>query len=103
MKSELAGASLECRCREEVGAIIDRIVDRTHREKQGAALNHARAMRDRIRAYLTLLAELDDLTAEEQDLTSFDEIASLFEDIGAAAAEGTRAALLAAGDPQGRK
>lgn len=96
MRSRLAEADLDCRCREEIECRLDGLIDENARTQFHAALTQARAMRDTIRTLLGLLAELDEMDSRETDLSAFAEAADLFDDVCRATEGGAAAIRMAA-------
>lgn len=92
MRSGLAGAGLECHCRDKIDGLLEQLRKSLWRQERAQALSDARSMRDRIVGFLGFLEELDELTPEEQDFTCFQEAALIFEDMRAAARMGAVAA-----------
>lgn len=96
MKSRLAEADLDCRCRDEIENRLHGLVDENALEAFAAALARARNMRAVLGNMLAYLAEIEDLGPEECDVSAFLEAAGLFDDIGHVAAEGASAMRAAA-------
>ncbi len=82
---------LDCDCRTRLDAALARFAALEERRTARAHLADARRQRERIEAILAFLKDLDELVATEADRSVFAEIAGLFDDIAAAAAEGSRA------------
>ncbi|QFU14831.1 hypothetical protein [Microvirga thermotolerans] len=104
VRAVLETLDLDCRCRDKLGAALERFeILEARRQLRGLILD-ARHQAERIAALLELVGELDTLTAEETDLSVFAEIARLFEDIRDAAARGAADMITAeALDPGARK
>jgi hypothetical protein len=88
VRSRLAEAGLDRRCREEIENNLDRFAEKDADEAFLSLLMQARGMRDAIATLLAYLAELDELGPEEGDVSAFSEAADLFEDISQAAEVG---------------
>lgn len=82
---------LDCDCRTRLDEALARFAALEGRRTARAHLADARRQRERIEAVLAFLKDLDELVATESDRSVFAEIAGLFDDIAAAAAEGSRA------------
>lgn len=82
---------LDCDCRARLDAALARFAALEERRTARAHLADARHQRERIEAILAFLTDLDQLVATEADRSVFTEIAGLFDDIAAAALEGSRA------------
>lgn len=82
---------LDCDCRARLDDALARFAALEGRRTARAQLADARRQRERIEAILAFLADLDELVESEADRSVFAEIAVLFDDIEAAAAEGSRA------------
>lgn len=87
---------LDCECRARLDAALARFAALEGRRSARAHLADARRQRERIEAILAFLKDLDELVATEADRSVFAEIAVLFDDVAAAAAEGSRALQLLA-------
>lgn len=87
----LKSVDLDCDCHGKLDAALARFealeVRRTAREQLGIA----HQQRDRIEAVLYFLRDLDELVAMEHDHSAYTDIALLFDDIAAAAREGSSA------------
>lgn len=81
---------LDCDCRARLDEALARFAALEGRRTARAHLADARRQRERIEAILAFLKDLDELVATEADRSVFAEIAALFDDIAAAAAEGSR-------------
>lgn len=97
LRRGIAGAGLDCGCREAANAMLDRFGIEEDRVRRAGGLADARKMRDAIVLALQLLEELDELTPDEPDRTVFRDLAGLFGDIADFAAFGASAALRASG------
>lgn len=90
---------LDCACRARLDEALARFAALEGMRTARAHLSDARRQRERIEAILAFLKDLDELVATEADRSVFAEIALLFDDIAAAAAEGSRALRALAGLP----
>lgn len=87
----IRAVELDCECRARLDAALFRFAQLEELRAARAYLADARHQRERIEAILAFLKDLDELVATEADRSVFAEIAALFDDIAAAAAEGSRA------------
>lgn len=81
---------LDCDCRARLDEALARFATLEERRTARAHLTDARRQREKIEAILAFLKDLDELVATETDRSVFAEIAHLFDDIAAAATEGSR-------------
>lgn len=82
---------LDCGCRARLDAALQRFAAIEEQRAANQHLAEGREQRDRIRAVLSLLADLDDLYATESDHSVYQDLALLFEDIAASAHAGAEA------------
>ncbi|MDB4273641.1 hypothetical protein N9867_00435 [bacterium] len=82
---------LDCACRGRLDAALARFAALEGRRAARAHLADARRQCEKIEAILAFLKELDELVVSESDRSVFAEVALLFEDVAAAAADGSRA------------
>lgn len=89
VKAELAGAGLDCECRDRLTQALERLAGEHRRRRTAEALARARILRDKIYRLLALLDELDELTPDEADRSAFTESADVFDDVGHVASAGS--------------
>jgi hypothetical protein len=97
LRRGLAGAGLDCNCREAANDVLDRAGLEEELVRRAGGLADARKMRDAIVIVLALLGELDELMPDEPHRSAFHEIAGLLQDVADFAAYGATAAIRAAG------
>lgn len=94
------GVARDCSCRKQLNQALARFSTLEHRRTLHRHLAHARQQRERIKAILDFLQEIDELVTSEPDQSVHTELALLFEEISEIAIEGAasmhRLALLAA-------
>ena len=102
IRTLIEGVDLDCECRERLDGALARFTTLEHRRMLRRHLTQARQDRERIKALLGLLQEVDDLVATEPDRSVYKELALLFDEVAAIAKEGAaamnRLAALAAAD-----
>lgn len=100
------GVARDCACRKQLNQALARFSTLEHRRTLHRHLAHARQQRERIKAILDFLQEIDELVTSEPDQSVHTELALLFEEIAAIATEGAasmhRLASLAARQDEAR-
>lgn len=102
----IAGINLDCECRARLDDALARFTELEQKRVLRRHLVRARQHRERIKAILDFLQEVDHLITTEPDRSVYTEMALLFEEVAAIAAEGASsmhrlAALREAGDQDG--
>lgn len=82
---------MDCGCRARLDEALERFAALEEQRTANQHLAEARDQRDRIKAVLSLLQDLDDLYATESDQSVHQDLALLFEDIAASAHAGAEA------------
>ncbi len=100
LSAVIRDVELDCDCRARLDEALARFATLEEGRTARAHLADARRQRERIEAILAFLKDLDELVATEADRSVFAEIALLFDDIAAAAAEGSRSMQVLAEQPQ---
>lgn len=90
---------LDCGCRARLDEALARFGALEERRVQRQHLVRARQHRERIKAILDFLQEVDDLVAAEPDRSVYTELALLFEEVSAIASEGAAALHSLAAQP----
>lgn len=82
------GVARNCACRKQLNQALASFSALEHRRMLHKHLAHARQQRERIKAILDFLQEIDELVPSEPDQSVHTELALLFEEVAAIAAEG---------------
>lgn len=88
IRTLIDGIDLDCECRARLDDALTRFAALEHRRMLRHHLVRARQHRERIKALLDFLQEVDDLVAAEPDRGVYTELALLFEEVCAVATEG---------------
>ena len=84
----IENVGFDCSCRTQLDEALARFTTLEDRRMQRQQLVRARQQRERIRAILDFLQEIDDLLPSEPDASVYTELALLFEEVAAVAGEG---------------
>lgn len=82
------GVDLDCACRSRLDEALSRFTALEHRRMLRQHLVRARQHRERVKAIVDFLQEVDDLLTTEPDHSVYTELALLFEEVAAIATEG---------------
>jgi len=101
IRTVIDSVELDCECRARLNEALGRFsaLERQRTMRQHLVL--ARQHRERIRAILDFLQEVDDLMISESDRSVYVELALLFEEVAAIAVEGAAAMHCLADSPAG--
>lgn len=88
IRTLIDGIDLDCECRMRLDEALSRFTALEHRRMLRRHLVRARQDRERIKAILDFLQEVDDLITTEPDPSVYTELALLFEEVSAVATEG---------------
>lgn len=101
IRTVIDSVELDCECRARLNEALGRFNALEQQRAMRQQLVLARQHRERIRAILDFLQEVDDLMISETDRSVYVELALLFEEIAAIAAEGAVAMHSLADGPAG--
>lgn len=88
IRTLIDGVDLDCACRTRLNEALARFSALEHRRTLRRHLVRARQHRERVKAILDFLQEVDDLLTSEPDHSVHTELALLFEEVAAIATEG---------------
>lgn len=88
IRKVIDNVELDCECRARLDDVLTRFTMLEDRRVLRQQLVRARQHRERIKAILDFLQEVDDLITTEPDRSVYTELALLFEEVAAIAAEG---------------
>ena len=91
IRTLIDGIDLDCECRARLDDALTRFAALEHRRMLRHHLVRARQHRERIKAILDFLQEVDHLMVNEPDRSVYGELALLFEEISVIATEGAAA------------
>ena len=88
VRTLIDGVDLDCECRARLDDALARFSALEHKRVLRQHLVRARQRRERIKAILDFLQELDDLLTTEPDRSVYRELALVFEEVATIATEG---------------
>jgi len=101
IRNVIDSVELDCECRARLNEALGRFSALEQQRNMRQHLVLARQHRERIRAILDFLQEVDDLMISESDRSVYVELALLFEEVAAIAVEGAASMHCLAGGPAG--